>query len=65
MLIPNLVLTPDQREVPLNVLGTHVTILASKAATLSDGITHEISAGPPAIPRVLAVLEQHGVTIAA
>jgi hypothetical protein len=32
MLIPNLVLTPDQREVPLNVLGTHVTILASKAA---------------------------------
>jgi len=147
MSIPYFVLTPEQREVPLSVLGTHVTILASNAATQSYGITfqqgdegtgppphshdwdeafyvldgevvflcdghahaclpgtlvhvprgtvhgfqygkgggkmleitgqnglaaqmftaidREVPAGPPDIPKVLAVLERHGVTIAA
>ena len=50
MSIPYFVLTPEQREVPLSVLGTHVTILASNAATQSYGITFQQGdegTGPP------------------
>ena len=50
MTIPYFVLTRDQREVPLNVLGTHVTVLASNEATQSYGITFQQGSegtGPP------------------
>src|SRR6478735_12394293 len=50
MTIPYFVLTPDQREAPLNVVGTQVTVLASNAATQSYGITFQQGnegAGPP------------------
>jgi len=50
MKVPNFVLTPDQREQPLDVLGTQVTILASSQATQSYGITFQEGAegtGPP------------------
>jgi len=48
--VPNFVLRPDQREQPLDVLGTQVTILASNAATRSYGITFQQGdegTGPP------------------
>ena len=44
------VLRPDQHEPALNVVGTQVTVLASNAATQSDGITlqqGEAGTGPP------------------
>jgi quercetin dioxygenase-like cupin family protein len=44
------VLTPDQHEPALNVVGTQVTVLASNAATQSYGITlqqGEEGTGPP------------------
>ncbi|MGS0757249.1 hypothetical protein ACVBEH_23030 [Roseateles sp. GG27B] len=44
------VLSPDQREPALNVLGTQVTVLASNAATQSYGITFQQGdegTGPP------------------
>jgi quercetin dioxygenase-like cupin family protein len=44
------VLTPEQRERALNVLGTQVTVLASNAATQSYGITlqqGDEGTGPP------------------
>lgn len=53
MKVPNCVLTPDQREQPLNVLGTRVTILASSQATQSYGITYQEGdegMGPPPQP---------------
>ena len=50
MTIPYFVLTPGQREAPLNVLGTQVTVLASNATTQSYGITlqrGDEGTGPP------------------
>jgi len=50
MKAPYLVLTPDQRARPLNVVGTQVTVLASNAATQSYGITlqqGDEGTGPP------------------
>jgi len=50
MNVRHFVLTPDQRPAPLNVLGTHVTVLASNAATQSYGITvqqGDAGTGPP------------------
>jgi hypothetical protein len=44
------VLRPDQHEPALNVVGIQVTVLASNAATQSDGITlqqGEEGTGPP------------------
>lgn len=44
------VLKPDQHETALNVLGTHVTVLASNAATQSYGVTlqrGDEGTGPP------------------
>lgn len=44
------VLTPEQRERPLSVLGTQVTVLASNATTQSYGITvqqGDEGTGPP------------------
>lgn len=51
MKIQSFVLKPDQREQPLNVVGTQVTVLASNAATQSYGITFQQGdegTGPPA-----------------
>lgn len=50
MTIRPFVLTPEQRERPLNVLGTQVTVLASNATTQSYGITvqqGDEGTGPP------------------
>lgn len=50
MAVQHFVLTPDQYEPALSVLGTQVTILASNAATQSYGITlqqGEEGTGPP------------------
>lgn len=50
MKIQSFVLKPDQREQPLNVVGTQVTVLASNAATQSYGITFQQGdegTGPP------------------
>ena len=50
MSIQHFVLRPDQHERALNVVGTHVTVLASNAATQSYGITlqqGDEGTGPP------------------
>ena len=50
MAVQHFVLTPDQREPALNVLGTQITILAPHAVTQSYGITlqqGEEGMGPP------------------
>lgn len=50
MTVRSFVLTPEQRERPLNVLGTQVTVLASNATTQSYGITvqqGDEGTGPP------------------
>ena len=50
MTTPYFVLKPDQREVPLNVVGTQVTVLAPNAAAHSYGITFQRGdegTGPP------------------
>ncbi|GIK86137.1 MAG: hypothetical protein BroJett026_16180 [Betaproteobacteria bacterium] len=50
MSIEHFVLRPDQRERALNVVGTHVTILAANAVTRSYGITlqeGDEGTGPP------------------
>jgi quercetin dioxygenase-like cupin family protein len=50
MKVPYFVLTPNQHEPALNVLGTQVTVLASNAATQSFGITlqqGDEGTGPP------------------
>ena len=50
MQVQAFVLSPDQREPALNVLGTQVTVLASNAATQSYGITvqqGDEGTGPP------------------
>ena len=50
MKLQHFVLTPEQREPALSVLGTHVTILASNATTQSYGITlqeGDEGTGPP------------------
>ena len=50
MTVRSFVLKPEQRERPLNVLGTQVTVLASNAATQSFGITlqqGDEGTGPP------------------
>ena len=50
MKVQSFVLKPDQREQPLNVVGTQVTVLASNAATQSYGITFQQGdegTGPP------------------
>ena len=50
MKVQHFILTPDQREPVLNVLGTQVTVLASNAATQGYGITLQQGAegtGPP------------------
>lgn len=50
MTVQHFVLTPDQYEPALNVLGTQVTILASNAVTQSYGITlqqGDEGTGPP------------------
>jgi quercetin dioxygenase-like cupin family protein len=50
MKIENFVLTPAQRDQPLNVVGTQVTVLASNATTQSYGITFQQGdegTGPP------------------
>ena len=50
MSIRHFVLTPEQHEPALNVVGTHVTVLAHNAATHSYGITlqqGDEGTGPP------------------
>ena len=50
MTVQYFVLRPDQRDQPLNVLDTQVTVLASNAATKSYGITlqqGDEGTGPP------------------
>ncbi len=50
MRVQSFVVSPDQREPALNVLGTQVTVLASNAATQSYGITvqqGDEGTGPP------------------
>jgi quercetin dioxygenase-like cupin family protein len=50
MKVENFVLTPAQRDQPLNVVGTQVTVLASNATTQSYGITFQQGdegTGPP------------------
>ena len=50
MKVQSFVLKPNQREQPLNVVGTQVTVLASNAATQSYGVTFQQGdegTGPP------------------
>jgi quercetin dioxygenase-like cupin family protein len=50
MSIPYFIVKPEERERPLNVVGTKVTVLASNAATQSLGITlqqGDEGTGPP------------------
>jgi len=49
MSVRHFVLKPDQQEPALNVVGTHVTVLASNAATQSHGITLQQGDEGPAL----------------
>ncbi|OQW33719.1 MAG: hypothetical protein A4E19_02390 [Nitrospira sp. SG-bin1] len=49
------VLSPDQHEPVLNVVGTQVTVLASNAATQSYGITLQQGRKEQALRRIVTI----------